>query len=245
VCGLLCEKVLPIDRISIRGDLAGALGFVRYADPLNKHVISQGQLLDSLCVLFGGREAEDLLLDDLSIGSSQDLEHATAIARSLVEELGMGDAKVGTRNFRARSTDHRPRPLSETTRAALDRNINNILAEQQKRARKMIEDHRALVVALRDLLLERKVLDRASFAHLLEDEERGESKMAVMNKTTLRCDNDGYCHDVEDFDSVEQFLAMCQDCFGEQPELRPGRDRDGCNVWRNEYDEIVLYEVAS
>ena len=51
---------------------------------------TRGQLLDDLCMLMGGREAEALLLDDLSIGSSDDLQRATVIARALVEEFGMG-----------------------------------------------------------------------------------------------------------------------------------------------------------
>ncbi|MBW2531122.1 MAG: AAA family ATPase, partial [Deltaproteobacteria bacterium] len=67
ICALHCEHAPPIERISIRGDLAGSLGFVSYADPAHRYVTSRAALLDSVCVLFGGREAEDLLLDDLSV----------------------------------------------------------------------------------------------------------------------------------------------------------------------------------
>ncbi len=74
VCAMFCPHAPPIDRISIRGDMAGALGFVRYQDPSRKYVVTRGELLDDLCVLMGGREAEQLLLDDLSIGSAGDLE---------------------------------------------------------------------------------------------------------------------------------------------------------------------------
>ena len=94
VCSMFCPHSPPIDRISIRGDMAGALGFVRYQDPSRKYVVTRGELLDDLCVLMGGREAEQLLLDDLSIGSAGDLERATEIARALVEEFGMGGDAV-------------------------------------------------------------------------------------------------------------------------------------------------------
>ena len=42
--------------------MAGALGFVRYQDPTHKYVVTQNELLDDICVLMGGREAEQLLL---------------------------------------------------------------------------------------------------------------------------------------------------------------------------------------
>src|SRR5437763_11448039 len=74
----------PIDRITIRGDTAGALGYVKYQDRAHKFVITRNEMLDTVAVLMGGREAEQLLLDDLSIGSSEDLRRATIIARTLV-----------------------------------------------------------------------------------------------------------------------------------------------------------------
>src|SRR5262249_3676658 len=74
VCSLFCPHARTIERISIQGDAAGSLGFVRYQDPSHRYVVTRGELLDDLCVLMGGREAEQLLLDDLSIGSSQDLQ---------------------------------------------------------------------------------------------------------------------------------------------------------------------------
>ena len=58
------------------GIAPGSLGFVQYQDPAHRYVITRGRLLDDLCVLMGGREAEQLLLDDLSIGSAEDLRQA-------------------------------------------------------------------------------------------------------------------------------------------------------------------------
>ncbi len=166
VCALFCPHAPPIDRISIRGDLAGSLGFVRYADPAHRYVVTRGQLLDNICVLFGGREAEALLLDDLSIGSAHDLERATQIARALVEQLGMGGDAVGVRQYH--DGEGEPPPYSEATRAALESAVREVLESQRARARELLTRNRALLVALRDLLLEKKVLDREAFAHLLE-----------------------------------------------------------------------------
>jgi len=170
VCALLCEHSPPIDRISIRGDLGGALGFVRYADAAQRYVVTRGQLLDLICVLYGGREAEVLLLDDLSIGSAHDVERATAIARALVEEFGMGGDDLGVRRFaRASASDgEHPPTLSDATRASIERSIKTVLEAQRDRARTLVSNHQGDVVALRELLLEKKVLDREAFAPLAE-----------------------------------------------------------------------------
>ncbi|NMO17222.1 AAA family ATPase [Pyxidicoccus fallax] len=166
VCALFCPHAPAIDRISIRGDLAGSLGFVQYADPAHRYVVTRGQILDGICMLFGGREAEALLLDDLSLGSAHDLQRATEMARELVEELGMGGDRVPVRRFEAPGRQADRHALSDATRSTLEAAIEQVLAEQRARARDILQREKARLVALRDLLIERKVLDREAFTHL-------------------------------------------------------------------------------
>ena len=161
VTALSCRHAPPIDRISIRGDIGGALGYVKHADHAHRYVVTVAQLRDTICTLFGGREAEALLLDDLSIGASSDLQNATGIARALVERYG-GSAEAGI----GRWVHDDEAPVSEASRARIDDEIRAILETERRRAKDILATQRPLLVALRDLLLERKVLDRASFAHL-------------------------------------------------------------------------------
>lgn len=163
VVALFCPHSPPIDRISIRGDLAGSLGFVSYADPAHRYVVTRGQLLDHICTLYGGREAELLLFEDLSIGSSSDVERATDIARALVEQLGMGGELIGVRRIKQSEVD----PVSEGLKASMEKAVGDILAEQRERARLLLEENRQLVQTLRDLLLEKKILDKEALAHIL------------------------------------------------------------------------------
>jgi cell division protease FtsH len=176
VCALFCEHAPPIDRISIQGDLAGALGFVQYADPAHRYVTTRGQLLDSICVLMGGREAEAMLLDDLSIGSSHDLERATTLARALVEELGMGGDGPGVRRYAPIAHAIHERRHSDAALETLEQAVRQVLDHERSRAKAILEEQRAIVVALRDLLLEKKTLDRTSFGHLLPSEGKKEEK---------------------------------------------------------------------
>jgi cell division protease FtsH len=161
VCALFCEHATPIERISIQGDAAGALGFVQYQDPAHKYVVTRGQLLDDLCILMGGREAEQLLLDDLSIGSSDDLRRATNIARALVEEFGMGGESVGVCRFESEDqrSPGRFRQLSPKQLESLDNRVRELLEEGRLRAAAIVKENQALVETLRDLLLQHKVID--------------------------------------------------------------------------------------
>ncbi|MEJ7604375.1 MAG: hypothetical protein WKG01_41325 [Kofleriaceae bacterium] len=166
VCSLMCKHASPIDRISIRGDIGGALGYVQHADPAHKYVVTYNQLRDSMCTLFGGREAECLLLDDCSIGSASDLEYATNIARAMVEEYGDGGTELGIGRWRHDTKHDRKTPTSEVARAKVDDAVRLILERERMRAKTILEQNRTMLEALRDLLLEKKVLDRQSFSHL-------------------------------------------------------------------------------
>jgi len=162
VTALSCRHAPPIERISIRGDIGGALGYVKHADHAERHVVTIAQLRDTICALFGGREAELLVLDGMSIGAASDLRHATEIARALVERYGETGGELGIGRW-AHAADA---PMSEVSRARIDQAIRAILDAERARAQQILAAQREVLVALRDLLLERKVLDRASFAHL-------------------------------------------------------------------------------
>ncbi|MEZ4439837.1 MAG: AAA family ATPase [Polyangiaceae bacterium] len=163
ICSLHCEHAPAIERISIRGDL-GALGYVRYDDAVHRYVITRQQILDIICVLFGGREAERRFLDDVSAGAGQDLSRATALARVLVEELAMGGEALGPRTFADRGEALR---LAETTRSAIDASVKAILAEQCARAAAILEREHSSLEQLRDALVEREVLEAEEVSALL------------------------------------------------------------------------------
>ncbi|MFT5525673.1 MAG: cell division protease FtsH, partial [Pirellulaceae bacterium] len=177
ICSLFCPHSPPIDRISIRADMAGALGFVRYQDPSHKYVVTQGSLLDDICVLMGGREAERLLLDDLSIGASGDLYRATEIARALVEEFGLGGDEVGIGQCLTKGRSDQQQQYSPQTLEAIDRRVREILEQQRERAANILTENKTLVEALRDLLLDKKVIDAKTLGELVKpDKDAAKSK---------------------------------------------------------------------
>ncbi len=167
VVALLSPHSPPIDRVTIRGDTAGALGYVKYQDRQHKFVVTRNEMLDTVAVLMGGREAEQLLLDDLSIGSSEDLRRATIIARALVEELGMGGDETGVVRFNQEEKSQRHPYLSEEQKAALDRRVKAVVEEGRARAAAILAENRLVLESLRDLLLEKKTIDAKALRELL------------------------------------------------------------------------------
>jgi cell division protease FtsH len=168
VVALFCPQAPPIDRITIASENQWAFGYVRYADPAHKYIQTRGFLLDLICIALGAREAELLLLDDLSVGATSDLEHATYIAREMVEVLGLGGDSVGVASYRGVRDHHERAPsLSPGQLEVLDKRVNGILEEQRHRAAKIIKENRTLVETLRDLLLEHKSIDAKKLGELL------------------------------------------------------------------------------
>jgi cell division protease FtsH len=148
--------------------MAWAFGYVRYADPAHRYIQTRGFYLDLICVALGAREAEALLLDDISLGAVADLQSATALARDLVEEHGMGGEAVGIARFRPDRAEHaRSEHLSPAQLEAIDRRVNEILEEQRQRAARILRENRALLETLRDLLLEKKVIDRKTLGEMM------------------------------------------------------------------------------
>ncbi len=111
------------------------------------------RLLNTIAVLFGGRIAEEIFMDQMTTGASNDFERATDIARRMVTQWGMSDA-LGTmvygenegEVFLGRSiTTHKN--VSEETMRQVDAEIRRIIDEQYALARKLIEENRDKVEA--------------------------------------------------------------------------------------------------
>jgi cell division protease FtsH len=151
ICALYSPHVPPIQRISIRGDLGGALGHVRLAESVHQHVLTRSQLRDRLVVSMGGRCAEHIIMGELSFGAASDLHHATMLARHMIEIEGMGTVTPGAWDRKT---------ASEALLVELDRAARELLDEAEARARKIIEEHRQELLALVTLLLKEEVLDQ-------------------------------------------------------------------------------------
>src|SRR5579883_2846876 len=169
VVALHCDHAPPIERITIASEMNWAFGYVRYADHAHKYIQTINMYLDLICVALGAREAERLLMDDLSLGATGDLNSATAIARELVEAHGLAGGKLGQVQFLDMNTGKRREDLSPETLRAIDDRVAEIVEEQRRRAENLVKTHRKEVELLRDLLLEKKTIDAKSLGEVIPD----------------------------------------------------------------------------
>ena len=85
------EHADPVNKISIIPRGIAALGYTQQLPTEDRYLMTQEELLDRLCVLLGGRVAEEIIFGDVSTGAQNDLQRATDIVRSMVMEYGMSE----------------------------------------------------------------------------------------------------------------------------------------------------------
>ena len=167
IVSLHCDHSPPIDRITIASEMTWAFGYVRYSDPANKYIQTVGFYLDQICVALGAREAEKLLLEDVSLGATADLQAATGIARELVEVHGFAGKTLSSAQYIDLNTGKRRDQLGQATLAALDLRVAEIVEEQRVRAEKLVLEHRGLIELLRDTLLKDKTIDSKALGAMI------------------------------------------------------------------------------
>jgi len=164
VVARLLPKTDPVHKVTIipRGR---ALGVTMQLPTEDRYSQDKIRLLSTLAVLFGGRIAEEIFMQQMTTGASNDFQRATDLARRMVTQWGMSDA-LGTmvygeeegEIFLGRSvTTHKS--VSEATLQQVDAEVRRIIDEQYARARKLIEDNRDKIEAMTHALLEWETID--------------------------------------------------------------------------------------
>ncbi len=162
ICSLFSEHSRPIERITIKSENSWAAAYVQYKNDTSRRLgLTYRQMTTDLTVLYGGIEAERLLMDDISTGAAgSDLVRATQLAHFIVEMCGMGGEEDHClRQYRHPETGNRLDNLSDKELASVDEKVNKVIAEARSRAANILRENKDVLVLLRDLLLEKKTID--------------------------------------------------------------------------------------
>lgn len=186
--------VLPdcptIKKVTIATGEENTLGYVMQAVKKNKYVTTQEELLDDICVLLGGREAERLLIGKVSGGAYSDLQRANELARVMVEELGMseqlGALTVPQPRAQAGCQQSDPRNVSNETARSIDLARKEILDTQQARARELLVQYEAELSSMRDNLLDKKTLNLKQIKELFGGREFPKSDPGVLEEESSK-----------------------------------------------------------
>jgi len=186
VVAKLQPKADPVHKVTIipRGR---ALGLTMQLPEQDRYAYDREYLLNRIAVLFGGRIAEEVFMNQMTTGASNDFERATQMARDMVTRYGMSDAlgpMVYGENegevFLGRSvTTHKN--MSEATLQKVDQEIRRIIDQQYSLARKALEDNRDKVEAMAQALLEWETLDAEQIQDIMEGKSPRPPKPVTQN----------------------------------------------------------------
>lgn len=174
VVALCVKHADPVDKVTIipRGLSLGATHFMPKKNRLSYW---KTELLDQLSVLMGGRVAEEIFLSDISSGAQMDITQATRLVRSMVCEWGMTD-KLGAVSYTERSDvgqylgmpNYSEKSYSEATAEAIDKEVRSLVDAAHERALEILQEHRAAVQLMKEMLMEFESLDRDDVLEIMK-----------------------------------------------------------------------------
>jgi cell division protease FtsH len=165
ICNLYCKDADPLHKVTIipRGRALG----VTYSLPgEDKHSYTRDYIFDRICIMMGGRAAEQIIFKLSTTGAANDIKQATNLVRKMICDYGMTD-ELGPLSYGEKDESiflgrefNRHRDYSEKTAETIDALMRNIVEDQYKRAWTILTEHREELDRLAKALLEFELLDR-------------------------------------------------------------------------------------
>jgi cell division protease FtsH len=170
----LLPDVGPVYSVSIIPTGAGAAGYTMPLPERDDMFNTKGKMLQDIIVSLGGRVAEELVFDDITTGASQDIKQATRMAKDMVTKYGMSE-NIGLicydndddEVFIGRDLAH-TRGYGEGVATTIDLEVKRIIDECYEKAKQMIAEHRGVLDACANLLLEKEKINQQEFEALFE-----------------------------------------------------------------------------
>ena len=151
----------PVTKITIVPHTSGALGYTMYTPEEEKFLSTKEELLGELRALLGGRAAEQVVFATQTTGASNDIQRATALARSMVAQYGMGDelglmapATVSNQYLDGQSY----MDCSQETSAQVDKEVRRILDTCFADAKRLLAENRSLLDEISEYLLSKETI---------------------------------------------------------------------------------------
>lgn len=165
ICGWFLQHASPLVKVTIVPRGVGTLGYAQYL-PKEEYIVRKEQFLDRMCMIFGGRAAENVVFGKISTGAQSDLDQATKMAYSMIMIYGMNE-KVGNISYFGLSQDQFQKPYSDETATLIDDEVRNMVENQYKRAQNLLLDKRSELDVLAQKLLEKEVLLKSDVEKLI------------------------------------------------------------------------------
>lgn len=185
LCGWYLPHAMPLVKVTIVPRGVAALGYAQYL-PKERYITRTEQMLDQMCMTFGGRAAEEVVFKKISTGAQNDLDKVTKMAYDMTTIYGM-NPKVGQVSFYGMSKDAYQRPYSDDTATLIDDEVRKLLDSQYERAQSLLHEHRDKLELLAHELLDKEVLLKSDLEKLIgprpsdADETEGQEWVGVVD----------------------------------------------------------------
>ena len=179
ICGWFLEHASPLVKVTIVPRGVAALGYAQYL-PKEQYITRTEQMLDMMCMTFGGRAAEQVFFGKISTGAQNDLDKVTKQAYDMITVYGM-DEEVGQVSFYGMSRDAYQRPYSDDTSTLIDTRVRAMLESQYQRAQDLLTEKRAEVELLAKELLDKEVLSSKDLVRLIGPRPVDADKLAPVD----------------------------------------------------------------
>ena len=172
IAGLL-PHADPVSKISIVPHTRGALGYTIQAPTEDRYLLTTDELQDRIAVILGGRAAEKETFNTIGTGASDDIQHATELARRMVTEFGMSE-KLGSVRYAGQQLQYLGAAIEDNsqigpeTRKVIDEETQRIVTEQYERARDLLRKHQGALQRLSQSLLTHESLDGSAVQDALK-----------------------------------------------------------------------------
>jgi cell division protease FtsH len=167
VAGWFLEHADPLVKVSIVPRGVAALGYAQYL-PKEQFLYQTDQLIDEMCMSFGGRVAEDIVFNKISTGALSDLERITKMAYSIVTVYGM-NKEIGNLSFydSKQSEYNFQKPYSDATAERIDKEVKSLIDFCYQRTKKLLNDHRTELEIIAKELLQKEILFQTDLERLI------------------------------------------------------------------------------
>ncbi len=171
------KDVGPVHTVSIIPTGNGAAGYTMPLPKKDEMFHTKGRMLQDIIVSLGGRVAEELVLDDITTGASQDIKQATQVARAMVTRYGMSK-KIGLINYDDDGDEvfigrdlAQSRGFSEAVAKAIDEEVKQIIDEAYESAKKIIMEHEDVLHRCANVLMKKEKIGTEEFTAIFEGKE--------------------------------------------------------------------------
>lgn len=190
VCAHVLEHVSPVHQVTIvpRGR---AGGFTMQLPVEDKFYATKKEMKENIIVLLGGRVAEELTLDDISTGASNDIERVTSTARDMVTKYGMS-SKLGPMAFGDNSDEvflgnsfSSKRNYSEEVASEIDKEVRRIVDNSHRETKRLLEENMDRLEYVAQALLVYETLDADQFIKAFNKELPLDTEEKAITKETI------------------------------------------------------------